>query len=320
MALRNGWPAVSGSPTQFDIRQDLRGLVFRDASWNVRSGIIPPVASPLVTPNSNMTVAIAPFSAVIDRGGPVLLCNDAAATSPTFGAAPSANSRIDLLWVKQQEAASPISDSTDGPIFGVTAGTASATPTAPSAPAGALTLYTAQIHAGASTMASSGVVLTPAYPHTCCAGGALWVRSSSELSAITPALGQDALDLSTGKRWRYLAGGWTVEDTGWKSTDGWTWGSGFSPAAASYNSMAPCEYRVTNFGQHVWIQGGVAHTNGNAAESPAFLLPASLRPSTHSPYRMFGPSITLRYDGTGNLDIAGIAVTTFTYIEIDWAI
>lgn len=210
MALRNGWPAVSGSPTQFDIRQDLRALVFRDASGNVRSGIIPPVASPLVTPNSNMTVAIAPFSAVIDRGGPVLLCNDAAATSPTFGAAPSANSRIDLLWVKQQEAASPISDSTDGPIFGVTAGTASATPTAPSAPAGALPLYTAQIPAGASTMASSGVVLAPVFPYTAVGGCELWVRSSTELGSITPIQNQKALDLSTGLTWTYGGSGWSV--------------------------------------------------------------------------------------------------------------
>lgn len=214
MALRNGWPAVSGAVSQFDMRHDLRGLVFRDASGNVRSGIIPPVASPLVTPNSNMTVAIAPFPAVIDRNGPVFLTNDAITTSPTFGAAPSANSRIDLLWVKQQETASPISDSADGPIFGVTAGTASATPTAPSAPAGALPLYTAQIPAGASTMASSGVVLTPVFPYTSVGGGRLQVRSSAELTpALSAPMGQEAIDSSTGLVWIYSGSSWSTEKT-----------------------------------------------------------------------------------------------------------
>ena len=237
--------------------------------------------------------------------------NDGTVTLPV-AAANATNPRVDLVCATVVDSYYQ-NGGADGAQLQIVTGTPAAVPAVPATPANSKALARVAVAAGAVSITAGNITDLRSGPVV---GKPVQIPSTSSLAALAPLKGQQALDTSTGITWTWSGSMWLPDDTGWQSTDGWTWGSGFSPAAASYNSMAPCGWRQQ--GSHVMIQGGVAHTNGNTAESPAFLLPASLRPPTHSPYRMFGPAITLRYDGVGNVDIAGIAVTTFTYIEIDW--
>lgn len=159
MTLCNGFPAVSGAATQFDIRRDLAGLFECSAPGTVIPGLLPSAPATIITGRNDMKLDVAAFPALLERRGAVLVYNDGVVQTPALAAAPAANSRIDLIYVKQQEKASPISDAADGPVIGVATGTASAVPPTPVTPDGAIALGTVTVPAGASTTLSPGVVI-----------------------------------------------------------------------------------------------------------------------------------------------------------------
>lgn len=102
MTLRNGFPAVSDAADQFDIRAALRATTAQDANGNIKTGVSITAKSltGLVTAGNGMNSDIAAFDAVTNRYGPVWLSNDGT-ISVKHAAAPSANSRIDLICIKQ---------------------------------------------------------------------------------------------------------------------------------------------------------------------------------------------------------------------------
>ena len=149
------------------------------------AGILDRSQDNLVTGNSNsMSVTVHPFNAVLNRYGALLIQNDGNVNVP-LAAAPSANSRIDVVYVKQNETRSPMSDSSDVPTFGVVKGTAAATPVAPAVPAGALALAQVLIPAGVSNTAAGGVVITQTYIGAAMKGGMLRVQTSAQRDAMT---------------------------------------------------------------------------------------------------------------------------------------
>ena len=159
MALRNSLFAVSGKASFLDARRDMSGLFVCDKNTLTPiAGILDRTQDNLVAGNSNsMSVTVRPFNAVLNRYGALLIQNDGNVTVP-LDAAPSANSRIDVVFVKQSETRPPMSDGSDVPKFFVAKGVAAATPVAPSVPAGGLALAQVLLPAGVSNTAASGVL------------------------------------------------------------------------------------------------------------------------------------------------------------------
>lgn len=186
MTLRNSLFAVSGKASFLDARRDMSGLFVCDNTTMMPiAGILDRSQDNLVTGNSNsMSVTVHPFNAVLNRYGALLVQNDGNANVP-LPAAPSANSRIDVVYMKQNETRSPMSDSSDYPTFGVAKGVAAATPVAPSVPAGALALARVLLPAGVSNTAAAGVVITQTYVGAALKGDKLLVQNSSQRDALT---------------------------------------------------------------------------------------------------------------------------------------
>lgn len=210
MALRNGFPAVSGAANFLDIRRDIAALVARDATGKIRAGVFPRHYNSLLTARADMKVDVAAFEAVLDRDGAVFLAHEGS-TTVSIDAAPPANSRIDVIWVKQFETRAPFADATNGPQFGVLKGTAAASPVKPTAlPAGALEVGTVQVPAGAVTTQSAGVILTTTVPYTATSGGTVPVRNSTELAGWVPVDGASAAMVSNGGTYLRINGAWAA--------------------------------------------------------------------------------------------------------------
>jgi hypothetical protein len=186
MALSNSLFAVSGKATFFDARRDMSGLFVCDnTTMKPVPGILDRSQDNLVTGNSDsMSVTVHAFNAVLNRYGALLMQNDGDVKVP-LSAAPSANSRIDVVYVKQNESRSPMSDGSDLAMFGVVKGTAAATPVAPSVPAGALALAQVLLPAGVSNTAAGGVVITQTYIGAAMKGDKLRVQTSVQRDALT---------------------------------------------------------------------------------------------------------------------------------------
>lgn len=186
MTLRNSLFAVSGKASFLDARRDMSGLFVCDKTTMMPiAGILDRSQDNLVTGNSNsMSVTVHPFNAVLNRYGALLIQNDGNVNVP-LNAAPSANSRIDVVYVKQNETRSPMSDSSDVPEFGVVKGTAAAVPVVPAVPAGALALAQVLLPAGVSNTAASGVVITQTYIGAAMKGDMLRVQTSAQRDAMT---------------------------------------------------------------------------------------------------------------------------------------
>jgi hypothetical protein len=149
------------------------------------AGILDRSQNNLVTGRGDsMSVTVHPFNAVLNRYGALLIQNDGDVKVP-LPAAPSANSRIDVVYVKQNETRSPMSDSSDDKFFGVAKGTAAATPVAPSIPDGALALARVLLPAGVSNTAAAGVVITQTYIGAAMKGDMLRVHTSAQRDALT---------------------------------------------------------------------------------------------------------------------------------------
>lgn len=149
------------------------------------AGILDRSQGNIVTGRSDsMSVTVHPFNAVLNRYGALLIQNDGDVKVP-LSAAPSANSRIDVVYVKQNEKRSPMSDQSDDPLFGVAKGTAAATPVAPGIPDGALALAQVLLPAGVSNTAASGVVITQTYIGAALKGDMLQVQTSAQRDALS---------------------------------------------------------------------------------------------------------------------------------------
>lgn len=186
MTLRNSIFAVSGNASFMDARRDMSGLfVCNKTTMLPVAGILDRSQDNLVTGRGDsMSVTVHPFNAVLNRYGALLIQNDGDVKVP-IKAAPSANSRIDVVYVMQHETRPPMSDDSDFPVFGVAVGVAAATPVAPSVPSGALALAQVLLPAGVSNTSASGVVITQTYIGAAMKGDMLRVWTSAQRDALT---------------------------------------------------------------------------------------------------------------------------------------
>lgn len=213
MALTKTLPTLDpGGLAATERRAIQAGIVARAANGTPRTGVIPAHSGALVTGKASMAVDIAPFVAALSRvpGLVEFVANDAPTSfAPAGWAAPSANSRIDVLYVQPQfiDAA----DAGNTPVFGIKQGDASPTPSKPTnLPAGAFELATIEIPSTATTTVSSGVVITQTHRYTAMAGGTVLVRNAAERAAWTPADGAECFQLDTGTKYARTGGVWAL--------------------------------------------------------------------------------------------------------------
>lgn len=225
MTLSNSIFAVSGAATFLDARKDMSNLFACDTSLEPHPGLLTVGGSSaangnvVVGMNNRMAVTVRPFQAVLNRLGALLIMNDGDVTVP-LQAAPSANSRIDVVYVKQREKRAPISDSEDGPIIGVVTGTANLTPVAPQVPDGAVALAQVKVPSGVTNTTASGVVITQVYPFAATRGEELRFRTKTDMDAFAAADGTKAVTLSDNAHYVRNGGKWeTVPEDRWYRFD-----------------------------------------------------------------------------------------------------
>lgn len=193
MAIRKGLPAKLALTDADDTRYALSNLVVCDSAGVPRSGVTSPVNTNIVTSSATMNVSVARFQGVAVRDAGVVLLSNDGPTNVLVGTAPASNSRLDVIYAKQNDASSTVTvpDANNTPVFGVLAGVASATPVRNPAglPAGALELATILVPSTATATNSAGVVITQTAQFTAAAGGVVPFRTTAERDAFSAAGG-----------------------------------------------------------------------------------------------------------------------------------
>lgn len=216
MTLSNSIFAVSGAATFLDARKDMSNLFACDTSLEPHPGLLTVGGSSAANGNvvvgmsNRMAVTVRPFQAVLNRLGALLIMNDGDVVV-SLQAAPSANSRIDVVYVKQRETRAPISDSEDGPIIGVVTGTANLTPVAPQVPDGAVALAQVKVPSGVTNTTASGVVITQVYPFAATRGEELRFRTKGDMDAFAALDGTKAVTLSDNAHYVRNGNAWVGE-------------------------------------------------------------------------------------------------------------
>lgn len=301
MTLTASFPTedASGNPID-DTRRIFGGMVAAAADGTPRLGVIDPDPStPLVTGTTSMAYLIKGDVLFVTQrdsstGGVELSANDAVASAATTSA-PVANSRIDVIWIKCQFDAYGDSG-LYAPRFGVTQGTAGATPAVPSIPAGATALALGQVTSSDTT--TETVVITQVAPFTAMAGGVVPVRNSTELDAWEPADGAVVFDLDEQRYHHRINGAWVkagLQATVYRSsgthnitsTDtAYTWSgvksgsdAGFWSAGNPTRMTAPVSGRYLVTGSVKAGSGGCEieyrpRVNGTALSTPTFAFSA----------------------------------------------
>lgn len=254
MPLSNGF-VQNGATTPLDARMMESARFVRTPSGAVRSGVLWTSAASgnVVGSLSSMAVVVVQADFLVSRtttDGAVVLSNNGN-TNVTLDAAPSSNSRIDVIWVKQND--STQGDATSTAAFGKTTGTAAASPTKPAIPTGAVELATVLIPAGVTATNASGVSITNTFQYAASVGGPVRYRSESEMRA-------DVANVNTGTL-AYVTNGGEFYNRGtyWSRVD----------AATFAVILAQTDQSITS-GTTANTLGG---SNANGSTSDATLLP-----------------------------------------------
>jgi hypothetical protein len=313
MALRNSLFAVSGKASFLDARRDMSGLFVCDKTTMMPiAGILDRSQDNLVTGNGDsMSVTVHPFNAVLNRYGALLIQNDGDVKVP-LSAAPSANSRIDVVYVKQNETRSPMSDGSDVPSFGVAKGVAAATPVAPAVPVGALALAQVLLPAGVSNTAAAGVVITQTYIGAAMKGDMLRVQTSAQRDSMTMVPdGTVVHNVADGCDYVRKDGKWRGWNMPWRDIHSGShkvnmWAS----CGTAHINLTTANVNLTGWGSNVVV----AQVN-NSSFYPA--VNTSIYAPTRDSY--YPTAVSVGTDGKVNVGYAGgttgsrIASTTLTY-------
>lgn len=217
MVLRQGWAVNSVSIDAPDARLAMAGLVVRDTSHAVRSGVFATKVRSVVSPRADMKVDVGFFNAVFSRGaayGAMLFANDGTVQVP-IDVAPTSNSRIDVVYVLVPDSAQ--GDGAGSPSFQVAKGNAAASPQKPSIPAGGFELATVQVPSTATATSSANVIITATHKFTAVQGGRIPFRSLSDIQAEStlPEGTLAYLDATSNPRtYRYDGSSWRL----WEQT------------------------------------------------------------------------------------------------------
>lgn len=196
MALTRGF-IRNAVTTPLDARLVDMAKVVSNLDGSPRPGVLGVLNGPLLAPSSSamsVAVAAAPFVTTKGKADGVAIFTNDGTVNVTIAAAPVANSRIDVIWVKHNDDTTGDTDSK--PVFGVTAGAAAAFPTKPAIPTGALELGTLRVYAGTTAANGAPNTLTHTYQMTAMQGGIVTFRTKADLDLwINPTDGQLAFVL-----------------------------------------------------------------------------------------------------------------------------
>jgi hypothetical protein len=213
VTIRKGLPAKLALTDADDTRYLFSGLVVCNVDGSPRGGVLSPVNVNLVTSSATMNVSVARFQgAAVRDGGVILLANDGAA-NVLLDAAPGANSRIDVIYSKQNDASGTVTvpDANNTALLTFVKGTAGAVPVKPTLPVGALELATVLIPSGATATNSAGVVITQTAAFTAAAGATVSFRTKVALDLFTTAQkDQQAVVLADSGRWSWSGSSWVA--------------------------------------------------------------------------------------------------------------
>ena len=189
---------------------------------DVRKGVLWDGAGNVVTGAAGMTYNVRACRCVVMSSatqGPIIVPNDASVSIATT-AAPGANSRYDVIWVRQHlVAADGGADSDVIGELGVTQGTAAAAPTVPAIPTGAVELARVVVTSG--TTATNTLTIQQTHVWTVANGAPIPVRNATERAALTAVDGLMVCRLDTHVLERYDGTTWkqiiddAADDTGW---------------------------------------------------------------------------------------------------------
>lgn len=213
--------AVAGSPeyTGREARQVLSALVGGATAARPlggRSGVRPGPTAVVSVSGGNWTVN--PHNGVLDLQTAVeascyLYATDAASTPDAIDAAHATYARKDIVYVTLDDPAESDGSSVPAATFGYDAGTASASPVAPTPPARSMVLAEINVPNVAGGGASSATV-TAVWPYMAAVGGIITVRTPAERDLITFGTATNPVFvnvLSTGDLQRSVASGtWTT--------------------------------------------------------------------------------------------------------------
>lgn len=182
MALTNGFVTTAGT-TARDARQMELGRITRNQDNTPRPGQLYGDSGAVRSTSSMSVTLLGDTSWALTRGksdGVVIITNDGD-VQVALDPAPSANSRYDVIYLKQNDTEK--GDANSQPVVGKMTGTAAASPTVPAVPSGALLLATVLVPAGSTATSASGVVITNVVKFTALNGAAIRYRSIGDMNA-----------------------------------------------------------------------------------------------------------------------------------------
>jgi hypothetical protein len=237
--MARGLGTPGGVVTDEDHRLAQGGLVALNGSgMAVRTGVLSgPGTLSLISGTAatgTMTVTVAAHHWVTSRGNTdgIYLGAVETATTVNIAAAPGANSRIDLIYDKQNDSGSTITpDGSTTMTVGAVTGTAAVSPVKPALPVGALELGTITIAAGTTSTNGAGSTIANTAAQTTTRGGTLLVRTEAERTALTGYAPLEVLVNATKRRWVHEGSAWRYLGAGPPPTySPGSMGSGWSQA------------------------------------------------------------------------------------------
>lgn len=279
-------------------RLAMAGLIAgQSSSIAARTGVMwGPGTTSIITGTSatgTMTVNVGVHHWVASRAAAdgVYLGAKESSTTLNIAAAPGTNSRIDVVYAKQNDSGSTISpDGSTGELYGVVTGTAAASPTKPSLSGivGAVEIGTVTVAAGATSTAGAGVTINNTAPLTVARGADIPVRNQAERDALTTFPWLTVKRLDTGNVEARNVGN-TAWVTLYSSTatppPSWT----TLPITANWNTFTETGRYVSNVGyrregDRVFLRGYLQCNTSVAAGAAitSSAIPAGLRPSVNT--------------------------------------
>lgn len=277
MAIRNSFPNdLATGQSLLDTRMTNAGLVARDENGIPRTGLIYDSDARVVSPTASMAYLVRDFRAVTSRSGNGVefIANDGAVTLPT-PLAPSANSRIDIIYVRARFLAN--ADGSAIPHLAVASGGADLNPQPPTLPPGALELARFTIPAGvtATNQSGSGVIGQDTCRFTAAAGGTVVVRDAADLASWKPGNGSRAYCLSDNGDYVRSGGAWRR-----RSLE-------IFPVTQASMGSAGWDVQTSTYQSEIAVVGGVAtisafvRRNGGGIDA-MLKVPLELRPSMNA--------------------------------------
>lgn len=208
-------PDAIGTTPQ-EARLAIAGLLAENTPGSPRQGLLHQASATPVTGAATMTYTVSPINPVLVRSandGVYLPTLTGVTTVGTLDA-PASGSRIDLIWVKQNDGDRGDADNTA--VLGVTQGDAAPIPIRPniSVPAGAYVLASKVVAAG-ETNTLIGAPVLQEWVHTVARGAVIPVKNAADQAAVAPGPGISVrrLDLPqtptfTGDGTKWVGLGW----------------------------------------------------------------------------------------------------------------